>query len=73
MKLQVPKWMRRVLPASLQGTVEFTDGPEPEGTEEEPFVPNRAMRRAWQFGPDNRRKGPGYTRSFRKGRKQRGS
>jgi hypothetical protein len=38
---------------------------------EEKFSPNRAMRRAYTFGPDRRLTGPGYTRAFRKGRTQR--
>jgi hypothetical protein len=33
--------------------------------------PNRAMRRAYQFGPTRRLTGPGYTRAMRKGRTQR--
>jgi len=36
-----------------------------------PLLSGREARRAAQFGPGRRLKGAGWTRSFRKGRKQR--
>lgn len=36
-----------------------------------PLLSGREARRAQQFGPSARRKGAGWTRRFRKGRKQR--